>query len=388
MCAYKRVSPLPVIEGGTQNQSFVENSVICGGTTSTGALQNVPDVGNIFQVLTSVGAGSPPEWDDLANPTFFQPLSSDPVSPMVSDVWYNTTSNEFKGFLGVANAWVSKSNMSIIRRGHSGTQLGGDAFAIGGTTSNTVLTPVVSTDYYTTMSNTWGAKANLNNATEFAAAASLDSDNSLAFAGNNTYTRFTQLYNLTGNTWTSKTLMAIGQDRLGGCSLSTTTALAMGGENNLTAAQLYDLMADTWTIKNSLITGVSNTTGASINSGDGLVTNGVTQLYDTSGDSWSTGGSLNFPRVLLASAGLTSNIVISFGGLSASYYAVTELYKFTTNVWSNDAPMNTARDELGGAALSSTTALSFGGSNGSTLNTTELYEGGAGLVVVFDLTVV
>lgn len=48
--------------GGTGDTSFTAYSVICGGTTSTGNLQNVVGVGSANQVLTSNGAGALPTW--------------------------------------------------------------------------------------------------------------------------------------------------------------------------------------------------------------------------------------------------------------------------------------------------------------------------------------
>jgi hypothetical protein len=51
-----------VAGGGTGDTSFTAYSVICGGTTSTGALQNVSGVGSSGQVLTSNGASALPTW--------------------------------------------------------------------------------------------------------------------------------------------------------------------------------------------------------------------------------------------------------------------------------------------------------------------------------------
>jgi len=48
--------------GGTGIASTVAYSVLCGGTTSTGALQSVASVGTAGQVLTSSGAGALPIW--------------------------------------------------------------------------------------------------------------------------------------------------------------------------------------------------------------------------------------------------------------------------------------------------------------------------------------
>ncbi len=48
--------------GGTGKTSFTSYAVICGGTTSTGVLQNVSGVGTSGQVLTSSGAAALPVW--------------------------------------------------------------------------------------------------------------------------------------------------------------------------------------------------------------------------------------------------------------------------------------------------------------------------------------
>lgn len=49
-----------VADGGTGVSSFTAYAVICGGTTSTGALQSIASVGTSGQVLTSNGAGALP----------------------------------------------------------------------------------------------------------------------------------------------------------------------------------------------------------------------------------------------------------------------------------------------------------------------------------------
>lgn len=55
-------SPIGVAFGGTGNNTFTAYSVICAGTTSTGAFQNVSGVGSAGQILTSNGAGLLPTW--------------------------------------------------------------------------------------------------------------------------------------------------------------------------------------------------------------------------------------------------------------------------------------------------------------------------------------
>jgi len=60
--AYKRISPQPVVEGGTGIVSATAYAVITGGTTSTGAFQSVSGLGSSGQILTSNGAGALPTW--------------------------------------------------------------------------------------------------------------------------------------------------------------------------------------------------------------------------------------------------------------------------------------------------------------------------------------
>lgn len=54
--------PLVVAQGGTGAATFTAYSVICAGTTSTGAFQNVVGLGTSGYVLTSAGASALPVW--------------------------------------------------------------------------------------------------------------------------------------------------------------------------------------------------------------------------------------------------------------------------------------------------------------------------------------
>ncbi len=54
--------PLNVADGGTGAASFTAYSVICAGTTGTGAFQNVSGVGSSSQVLLSNGTSALPSW--------------------------------------------------------------------------------------------------------------------------------------------------------------------------------------------------------------------------------------------------------------------------------------------------------------------------------------
>lgn len=54
-----------VAGGGTGNTTFTAYSVICAGTTATGAFQNVVGVGAVGEALISNGAGLLPSWQSI-----------------------------------------------------------------------------------------------------------------------------------------------------------------------------------------------------------------------------------------------------------------------------------------------------------------------------------
>ena len=58
-----------VAGGGTGNTTFTAYSIICAGTTATGAFQNVSGVGTAGQFLTSNGAGALPTWQTAGSAT-------------------------------------------------------------------------------------------------------------------------------------------------------------------------------------------------------------------------------------------------------------------------------------------------------------------------------
>lgn len=82
--AYKQISPVPVIEGGTGAQSFVVDSPLCGGTTNTNPIQSVASLGNAGDVLTSNGASSLPAFTEYPTGGGWQLLSSQTVGSPVT----------------------------------------------------------------------------------------------------------------------------------------------------------------------------------------------------------------------------------------------------------------------------------------------------------------
>lgn len=65
-------NPITVAQGGTGVASTTAYAVLCGGTTSTGALQSIAGVGTSGQVLTSNGAGALPTFQAASGGKFVQ----------------------------------------------------------------------------------------------------------------------------------------------------------------------------------------------------------------------------------------------------------------------------------------------------------------------------
>jgi hypothetical protein len=63
------ISPVGVANGGTGVETLSPYDIICGGTSTTGPVQQVSGEGNVGQNLTSMGSGELPVW---ANPSFAQ----------------------------------------------------------------------------------------------------------------------------------------------------------------------------------------------------------------------------------------------------------------------------------------------------------------------------
>lgn len=86
--------PIEIALGGTNAMSFTttNGTVIFDGTS----LVTVAP-GTSTQVLTSNTPSAPTFQTAPTTSIQFQVLSTDPVSPVNSQVWYNSTSNTFKG---------------------------------------------------------------------------------------------------------------------------------------------------------------------------------------------------------------------------------------------------------------------------------------------------
>lgn len=86
-----------VADGGTGRSSATAYAVLCGGTTSTGALQSIAGVGTSGQVLTSNGAGALPT---------FQTNSSSPVVLVTNTAASSSAAVSFTGLSSTYDSYM------------------------------------------------------------------------------------------------------------------------------------------------------------------------------------------------------------------------------------------------------------------------------------------
>lgn len=96
------ITDLTVADGGTGASSFTAYSVVCAGTTGTGALQNVSGLGTSGHVLTSNGAGALPTWQAASGGTTItgSPTSNNFVVGNGTD-WASTTPANARTAIGL-----------------------------------------------------------------------------------------------------------------------------------------------------------------------------------------------------------------------------------------------------------------------------------------------
>ena len=131
-------SPLTVAQGGTGLATMTAYAVLTGGTTSTGALQQVSGVGTSGQVLTSNGAAQLPTWQtasaatDVTDSTFRILDNADPTKKIAFEASGITTGT-------VRTITMPDANGTVTLRGNAVTGTGDVVLA----TTPTLVTPIL-----------------------------------------------------------------------------------------------------------------------------------------------------------------------------------------------------------------------------------------------------
>jgi hypothetical protein len=133
--------PTAVTEGGTGLSSMTAYALLAGGTTSTGALQQISGLGTSGQVLTSNGSSALPTWqnsgssftfsDSLVNNSGTVTLVNDSASPGNSQ-YYGTNSSGTLGYFSIpSSANQALSNLSSVAINTSLLPSSNDAIDLG-----------------------------------------------------------------------------------------------------------------------------------------------------------------------------------------------------------------------------------------------------------------
>jgi len=272
-----------------------------------------------------------------------QSLSSDPSDPYEGQIWYNSTTGEFKEYdVYSTGVWSTGATMGVFRS--LMTQTGSQTSAIsmtGGTPSNS----------YDTISQSWN-----------------------------------------GSAWTTTASMNTGRSTAGSAGASSTSAIAIGGDVGPINVTGTEYITETeswngtaWTVVNPLAEGGyamgcvgTQTDAISFNSRWNPPTQPPTVGYNTNTQSWNGTSWTVIPATQSVSrswrgAAGTSTSALSFSDFNGN----VESYNGTA--WTAAANVNNARNYAGGGGASNSDAMTFGGGNPPAsiayYDSTEVYNG-------------
>ena len=326
--AYKRISPQPVVEGGTGDSSFTAYAVVTGGTTSTAALQSIASVGTAGQLLTSNGAGALPTFQTAAGASIS--ITGDSGGALTSGGFTFTGGTSGLTFAGAGTTETLGGTLAID---HGGTNA----------TSMTNTDGVVYYDGTRLVTTTVGTATNVltSNGAGVAPTFQAVPASSISITGNSGGALTGNAFTFTGGT-TGLTFAGAGTtETLGG-----TLAIANGGTN---------------------ATSMANTDGVVYYDGTRLVTTAVgtaTNVLTSNG----AGVAPTFQAVPASSISITGN---SGGALTGNAFTFTG---GTTGLTFSGAGTT--------ETLTGTLAIANGGTNATSMGTTDgvVYYDGTRLV--------
>lgn len=162
---------ITVPNGGTGAATFTPYTVICAGTTATGAFQNVASVGTSGQVLTSNGAGALPTFQDAPAATDYFYYGTKNIlyddficaaSPFSGDYGSAWESSVDKDRMGIKYTYADTVTMHTISTKNYNIYIGGGPIVLrswmyAGDLNNATARGVVGMGLYTSEQFTSGA---------------------------------------------------------------------------------------------------------------------------------------------------------------------------------------------------------------------------------------
>jgi len=233
----------------------------------------------------------------------------------------------------------------------------------------------------------WQAAAPTNETREYPGLALLPDGNVLAVTGHPLAGKSlasAEIYDVRKNIWTptgSLNVARNGVEPSGLASLPNGLFLIAGGgtaNRSVHEAELYDYKTGTWTSTGSMQFPRCVHSATQLASGNVLVAGGIdwvteevqpsAEMYDFKTGKWTAAGSMASPRFAHRAVALSDGRVLVSGGNSAypdeSALASVEIYDPRTGKWRETAPMATARKNHAAVTLQDGRVLVGGGSSG------------------------
>jgi len=298
-------------------------------------------------------------------------VSSDPSNPTLGQIWYNTSSNQLKGFRASSGGvWSTGTSTNISREKLEAVGVYTAALAFGGATSgqspsmggNTAKAEKWNGSSWTTDSNSMNnGRSTLRGAGTQTAAVGFGGYSSPPFV------KYSQTENYNGSSWTvAPGSLPFANNVMGGFGTQTAAVSCGGAESPNSATFNYN--GSSWTASGAMNTGrkdmgsVGTQTAGLIFSGnpDPTPVRQATEKYN--GTSWTNTGNFGSGRYSMGSSG-TQTAALAFGG-GFPLEGLTE--QFNGSTWSTKNVMGSTRYNLAGCGTTSNSIAVNGSQSGST----------------------
>ena len=334
---------------GTIKRTFANSLTGTGKLSATNLDSNIPAANIADASVTNVSALSPSLGSAIPS------VASDPPSPTLGDIWYNSSTGKLKNYGFAVAAWASGGNINTSRSqlGGAGTKSAGLVF--GGSVTNS-----------TAPSATNGQKTELYDGTSWSEVNDKSTHTrqqcgfgtqtaAVSFGGYSdgaAYQNGSEEFD--GTNWTSGGNYPVPISNGAGGSTGTQTAglnaagyASYSANTNLTAE--YD--GTSWTAGGNLPYSAQNTTNfgtqtAAVSMGGNLDPGISTTTAEYNGSSWTAVNNMLVPAQQNGRVGTQTDGMIFGGYLTSAYQAGSYLYDGTD--WSsNPASLSTARGNGG-----------------------------------------
>jgi len=279
-------------------------------------------------------------------------------------IWFNTTTSDYKTIVKVAGAWSTGANMGTGRYGNAGSGPTSASITFGGSPPGPALCETYDGSSWTEVGDLNTGRVRIAGADQGTTTATL------AFGGYVSPNNKNESEEWDGSSWTEgsnlntarRGSLGSGTQTAGMCSTGTAAP-------GVTAAnETYD--GSSWTEVGDLNTARTDVGGGGTNTSAITVGGSVNpkqQAESWNGTSWTEVGDLNTGRTQTQGTGASNTNAMLFGGVDA--VAITELWDGTS--WTESGDMSTGREAAAGSGGGTSDAICAGGTPGHKNNTEE-----------------